>query len=1035
VSDSAPDRPGVEMPTAPFSVTLDSLTDDLLTDAGFRDPARARSLLRTLSGQGVTDDMVEQLLPGLMEALRACPDPDRALTSFHRWIESVTSRFTHVQLLIRHPAALRILLTVCGTSQLFADCLVRNPEYVEILANPGVRGGARSAGALYREASAFVDHIQRVELRLEALRRFKHREFLRIGVHDILGLAGMPATALEFSNLADACVQKCLEIAAVQLAERGASPAPPIAVIALGKLGGRELNYSSDIDLLFVSGDAASGGASMEQGHKLAELVVQNLSRTMQNGHLFRVDMRLRPEGRFGALVRTLDSYRAYYESWAEPWELQALLKARFVAGDPALGDAFSEMTAPFVYRRSVPPEFVEAIRANKRRMEKKAEVEGQARINVKVGVGGIRDIEFAVQLLQLQHGRSNPALRTSNTLDAIARLCQAGLLSPEQAHDLAEDYQFLRNVEHRLQLLYDLQTQSLPTDPEERRLLARRLGYPDADAFDADYARRTARVRAHASAVLYGEPGEGSSTGTSWRDLLDAIESTGARVRVASMLAERGFRDPNRAVQTLHAAVVGTAYGDPQPENREALLAFAGQLLEACARTGDPDAAFAGIELVADAAPNRSELYRSLSGAPDLLDRLCRLAAGAPESVRSLARHLEWMDLLVSEEIIDPEVKPVARFSAELQDRLALARTDTSFWDALAAYVQRERLRISARDLWGEIGPLQAARELSHLAQSVIQALLDRGRTAVLLPSDSREVAENLSRTAVIGLGKLGGCELGYGSDWDVLLVYEAPAASAHQPTRAFEAVNALAEWMLAALQQLRTRGAPVEMDFRLRPEGRFGQLARTPAEYRDYYLRQAHTWERQVLVKARPVAGCEETGRAYMRVAHECLYRQEPDEEMLNEIRAMKRRMETERLKPGQEHSDIKLGHGGMSDIEFTAQLWQLRVGARHPAVRCQPTVEALHALGAARAIPVPDAARLAEAYRFLTAVRNRMALLGVATDTLPDDPSRLRALAVSVGEGDTRQERAEERILRRLRHQMQDTRGVVERLFYSS
>lgn len=1026
---------------------LDSVTSEELTALGFADPTRAQRILVSLAGQGVTDDILEQLLPSLLPALAGSPDPDRALNNFERWSRAVTSRYTQFQFLLRHPAALEILLTVCGVSQYFADILIRNPEYFEILADPDLRGGerdVRQAAALYRNLSRFVDFLSNPDLKLEAMRRFKQRELLRIGARDILGLSDMPQTAREFSELADACVQKCYEIGLATLTQRyGEDAAIPFCVIGMGKLGGSELNYSSDIDLIFVCGDTPEGDAndgsdrsrrSMTFVLKLAEYIVNALSRNMQNGHLFRVDMRLRPEGRFGPLVRTLSSYRSYYESWAEPWEKQALLKARLIAGDTRLGESFQKLVAGYIYPRSVTADFVKAIRINKERVEKKAELENRTLTDVKIGLGGIRDIEFIAQLLQLELGGRFPLLRTTNTLEALSRLRQAGFLTSQEARELTEDYIFLRNVEHRLQILYDRQTQAIPTDPEERRLLARRMGYLDRESFDHDYRRRTHRVREHFESLFYGSRHEKSVTeADQWRSLLMNVETLEAREVILSRLASAGFQEPKRAYQFLKNLAYGGDYGMEDPEAREQFRLFGGHLIEACRITGDPDNALSGMEHFLHASPNRSQDYLSLTENEELLERLCRLAAGSLPLMQSLSRHPEWLDMLVSEEALEPTEKSREQSAEELKHRLKAVKSEKSFWDALALYIQRERLRIGARDIWGIADPQMTIHELSALADASIEAILNYAIQNAQSQGQSEATRSALESAAVIGLGKLGGREVGYGSDWDILIVYgdseeEETARERH------EAVNALAEFMLSASQALRTRGAPVEIDARLRPEGRFGALARSVLEYLKYYSRQSLTWERQVLVKARHVAGCHETAKRYLRGVHRILYAEPLSPDDRGEIIAMKRRIERERLKLEERFSDIKLGHGGMSDIEFTVQLCQLQAGSTFPQTRTTETLDALYALSEAGVIPKPDAARLAETYSFWTAIRNRLTLLGgLANDVLPADPRRLRALAIGLGAADMQEESAETLFKRRFEERMRETRAVIARLFY--
>lgn len=1007
-----------------MKILLENLTTVDMKALGFTDPSGGLDTLRSLAGQGVTDDIVETLLPSLFEALRESPDPDRALLNFERWTKAVTSRYTHFQYLQGHPAALLIFFNVCGVSQFFSDILIRNPEYFEILANPATRELGKSGEKLYTDLSGFVDGIQRTELKLEAMRRFRQREILRIGARDILGLANMPATAREFSFLATACVQKCVEIAHSELKERyKQDKQPAFIVIGMGKLGGMELNYSSDIDLMFACAD----DAPMEYCHRLAEKIVTYLSRETDNGRLFRVDMRLRPEGRFGALVRTLDSYRSYYESWAESWERQSLLKANPIAGDARLCEMWRQMVTPFVYRRSVTAEFVEDIRHNKERIEQKARIEGVEHTNVKIGYGGIRDIEFAVQLLQLELGGRFPLLRTPSTLEALARLRQKDLITKDQADELSEDYQFLRTVEHRLQILYEMQTQSLPLEPRERRLLARRLGYINTDAFDSDYKRRTERVHQHCQSLFYGVKRLGNNP-QSLNELLTNLDEPVALDAVVKFLKHAGFRDIERTLSNLRIAVFGGDYGRARPESQEAFLNIAPALISACARTGDPDTAMDAIESLALAMPNREQLYITLSEGDDLMDRLCRLGAGAPQLMQSLTRHLEWLDLLVSEDIEDPALKSADVMRQELADRVRLVKTDEAFWNVLALWIQRERLRIGARDLWGEINAVDACRELSNMADAALDTLLLKVYKSTLAKYPESE--EALKSVAIISLGKLGGEESGYGSDWDILFVTGDDLSTSHTP-----ALNLLAEALLSAGQQLKVRGAEVEIDARLRPEGRFGALTRSAVEYKRYYLQNALIWEKQVLIKARYAAGNKETAARYIQGVQDAIYSEPIQDNGIEEIRHMKRRIEAERLKPDETDTDIKLGHGGMSDIEFTAQLWQLRMGAKHSEVRVTGTVEALFALSACGAIRAPGATLLAKNYIICTQLRNRISLLGgVASPSLPSEVRRLRALAIGMGSTDNDMTLAEMHLKNNFLTRMKETRAVVEKLFYS-
>lgn len=1057
--------------------TADKLTPEELAAAGLTDVARARRLLVGLAGRGVTDEDVAPLLPHLLAALAASPDPDRALLNFVRWTEAIGNKTTHFRYLIGHPTALTIYLNVCGVSQYFSDILARNPEYFEIMANPGVRSGSRPADMMYRELSALVDCIAQPELKLEAMRRFRHREMLRIGVRDIMGISDMPTTAREFSSLADACIQKCYALAREDAAARltgskGDSPAAGLrfAVIALGKLGGAELNYSSDIDLVFVC-DLMPGSdedRAMRLAMAIAEATVNYLSKEMQNGHLFRVDMRLRPEGRFGALVRTLASYQSYYENWAETWERQAMIKARPVAGDAQLGQEFLRVVAPHAFPRRMSHQIIGDIRENKRRIERLQKAKGGP-MDVKLGTGGIRDIEFTVQFLQMERGAHDPLLRTPNTLQAIARLRQARALGAADARRLTDAYVFLRNVEHRLQLLYDHQTEKLPATERDIGLLARRLGLADADEFRRTLSLHTSAVReihlrlfwrdespddlpaSAAPAVADHDPGIAErrpaveTSPFSGEDLLielTALNDNEVDIKLQARLAAEGFREPEKSVAVLRSALYGTSYGREAPEAETSFLRLAPALLEACARVGDPDAALAGFDLLSQSNPNRAEWYGALQAAPEVLHRLVRLASGSRSLIQSLARNPAWLDLLFSEEMLDPDAKLREVTALELAGRIPRTARETDIedaahWDAVAQYAHRERLRIGARDIWGEATPATIALELTSLAEALVEVVLHRCciETAHRADLDPAEVERSM---AVIGFGKLGGRELSYTSDLDIAFVCDDSVFELgdepNSRSARYAVMNEIAEMTLSCARLLHARNLPFVLDARLRPGGRFGPLVQSVSQYRAYYADEADTWERQVLIKARHIAGSPDVGSQYMDVVRNAVYGQPISDADADEIRAMKRRIESERLRPEERHTNLKLGLGGLSDIEFTAQFWQMRCGHQHESVRVPGTVEALNALASAGALPMPDAARLMDTYMALSSVRNRLALLtGQPIDVFPRDQRRARALAIELGTTDGPDGTAEDALRATVAGRMEETRRIVERLFY--
>lgn len=938
----------------------EELNPDALALLGFSDPTRACRLLQDMAGHNVPDSVFDAVLPSLTAAMAECADPDRAAANLARWADAVGSRLAAYRFLAANPLAARILVTVLAASQFFADLLVSNPENLEALTNPALRSRPRDTAAFLQDMERRVTIAKTPNARRDALRRVKGPEILRIGVRDLLGDAPVPVIVREISDFADACVQMALTICR----EEHGGPSPAFAVIAMGKLGGQELNYSSDIDLIYVHGDDEDAGTCI----KLGEAVRDTLAKAATAGYVFRVDLRLRPEGRFGPISRSLSSCRAYYESWAEPWERQALIKARFVAGDGDVGAKFIAMTQEFVYQHRIEESVVQSIRHNKRRLEQKIAGADEAEINVKEGVGGIRDVEFLIQLMQLLAGGAHPSVRTGSTLVALDSLAAIGLLTEEERDVLRESYLFLRTVEHRLQLLDDRAVRCLPRGQRALNALGRTLAYLDGAAFEKAYRAHTHRVHALFTRLFYQESGEEVGETTSIGEWVLAPDDTRAQEALRAALAGQGFRDADAALQLLRRAVAGSEYGGISPEARESFARLAGPLIAAAAATDAPDAALNGIDSLALAAPSRAALYRTLEETPGLLPRLCLLAADAPALWQTLLVHLEFFDLLADEEI--------------MAEPLASSPTPAATSAVLAARSLRQRLHTGARDVWGLSDTEATLSAVSHAAE---RALADGIALA------RRETGWD-GRFAVIGMGKLGGGELGYGSDLDVLYVAD--------PTELAYATR-LAERLQTILSRdLAQHGFRYEVDARLRPDGRKGTLVLDVATYGRYYAASAATWERQALLRARPVAGDDALGRDFSLLVEQFVFGRGLAKAETDEIRALKRRIETERLK---NPHDLKLAHGGMADIEWTTQLFQLRFGHAQKRLRKPGTLHALRALRDEARMTQADWETLSDTYVRLSQLRNRLFLRsGVSIDappTLPEDLSAVMAEARAV------------------------------------
>ena len=976
-----------ESPLAAF----DDLTVDNLAALGFDDPGHACHILRDMAGHNVSDTAFEAMLRVVSRVLARSADPDRAVANLGRWADAAGNRASAYALLSNHPHTAEMLLTIFAASQFLANQLINTPEYLEILTNPRIRDRERGPEKLWDDLNRRVSIMKTPNARRDALRRFKPPEILRIGARDLLGYADHESTTRAISDFADASLRMALQICADEIGV----DSPPFAIIAMGKHGGREVNYSSDIDLIFVHGDAVEKnltptlsserrGSTTFNPIKLAEAVRDTMARPTDAGFVFRVDLRLRPEGRFGPISRSIESCRAYYESWAEPWERQALIKARFVAGDPGVGRAFVEIAEAFAYRSRVEETFVDAIRQNKRRIEDKVAAAGETETNVKEGHGGIRDIEFTVQLLQLVAGGKNPALRTPNTPEAIDRLEAAGLLSEDEAGTLLTSYIFLRDVEHRLQLMDEQPIRNLPTDPHELDKFGRRLGYKNGADFMGANRSHTARVHNLLQRLFYGR----SPVQSTRHRLVDSVlSSSGPKTdkAVLTELTELGYADPKNALAIIRRDFFGTEYGEIHPDARAAFVEVADDLVSAAAGTVDPDAALRGIDALAVAVPSRFALYRTLHESHGLLPRLAQLAAESPHLWQSLIQHQELLDLLADDEAID----------GRLNSKFHIPNSPPS----LAQWIVRARLRTGARDIWGLATVDDTLHDVTVIGETILAAALsivtEPGEGSSLAPSPFQgegwgEVPKG-SGFAIIGMGKLGGAELGYSSDYDVLYVAE--------DGRVGEAVETAKRVQQFLKSGLAPYGLSIEVDARLRPDGRKGGMALDVASYRKYWAESALTWERQAHLKARFVAGDPVLGKAFVDAAREFVYGTPLSDEQTEEIQSMKRRIEKERA-----HSagDLKLGHGGMSDIEWICQLLQLRFGHKRPGLRSTSTLAALKALRDDVRITQADWDILDSTYRALTSTRNRAFLkAGVSVDTPSPFPEDLRSMMASTRE----------------------------------
>lgn len=996
-----------------------------LARLGFADPPRAEHLLADPALAGLIDPLDDLFSDGLPDALGAVADPDLALLSLVRLMESLRAsaprrrdiesgaeaQVSGLVAALRHrgPARDR-LLAVLGASTALGDHLVAHPEHWRSVAEARPRTPDERIHDLVEAVRAAGEHTA-----YDALRIGYRRQLLGIAALDLTSgdpELALPEAAAALADLAEAALEAALVIARAEMGEQ--AELCDFAVIGMGKTGGRELNYVSDVDVIFVAEprEGVEEASAIAAATGLATHLMRACSTSTGQGTLWPVDAALRPEGKNGPLVRTIDSHRAYYERWAKTWEFQALLKARPVAGDRALGDAYIAAVNPLVWGAASRDNFVEDVQAMRRRVEQHVPA-GEAERQLKLGPGGLRDVEFSVQLLQLVHGRSDDALRSGTTLEALDALARGGYVGREDAATLDASYRLLRTLEHRIQLFRLRRTHLMPTTDTDLRRLGRALGHRSdaAKAVVAQWQQQAREVRRIHERLFY-------------RPLLAAVarlSSTDARLApeaAKERLAALGFRDPGGAMRHLEALTAGVSR---RAAIQRTLLPV---MLGWFADEADPDGGLLAFRKVSEELGSTHWYLRLLrdegSAAERLAHTLARsryaadLLVGAPDSVAMLGD--------------SGGLTPSSREDLVRRMTAAAGRQDDADKAVRAARsIRRQELfRIAVADLSGSLDLAGVGEALTDVTAALVETALQVAQRTV-----EERHGPLSTRLLVVGMGRLGGGEVAYGSDADVLFVHD-PVDGADEATAQEQALETVQE-----LRRLLAAAGPdpqLGLDADLRPEGKSGPLVRSLASYRAYYSRWSLTWESQALLRAAPLAGDLELGARFVELIDPLRWpRDGLTDQQVREIRTLKARMEAERLPRGADpKSHFKLGRGGLSDVEWTVQLVQMRHARAVPTLRTTSTLPALDAAETAGLIAADHAAALRDAWSFASRLRNASVLYrGKAVDSVPSDLRVADGVSRILGREPGSGAHLAEDYLRIARH----ARSVTEFNFYGS
>ncbi len=1036
---------------------------------GFRDPSRARQALNKIPPEfaGVKTDA--------LSAFADSCDPDTAAALFERWLDAGG-------LLIadgNEGQFLKLLAMLFAGTPALSEYFIRFPDRPRIVLEPVLRRQVTGGTAWRNQLDERMKLALTPAQQISTLRRVRVESMLQIAALDLTGISPVTDTVRALSDLADACIESALRYAAGRVrAGRSSRRVAPVhldeshddsnsgqrfVVFALGKLGGRELNYSSDIDLVFAyqrrPEDAGEISASVQYFTALAEELIAALDKVTEDGRVYRVDMRLRPHGSAGALVRSVDETLNYFQTEGRTWERQAWLKARPVAGDKPVGVEFLDQLTPFIFRRYLSLDAISDMKALKRQIE----LSGQRRggDEVKLGKGGIRDIEFAVQFMQLLHGSEYPKVRLTNTLRALDELRREGLLDDREGEFLAQAYMFLRNVEHRLQLHGDQQVHWLPNDPVIRRRVALSMRFTDhggrpampahslsqesmartanstgrssalypsvltgtaQEAFDADLQRHSNVTRNIFQRLFANLFPENQGAEAELSDLLLAPETD--LVRISNLLPHFGFLQAEASARELVELSREPLALMAPSRTRKFFASLAPALLKALVSTGEPDDALRRFSRIAGSLGAKAVFYQMLHDNPWLLRMTVDLAAWSEYLTDILVANPGLFD-----ELVDALRTEQSKSAATMAGELSRITSGGDITDTLRAYRSGELLRIGVRDLLHSASLEQTQFELSDLAECLLRVQVQHATRE--LKTARGEVLNPAGKPvgyAVLALGKFGGREMNYGSDLDVIYFYGEDG----QTASGLPAVSYFAELsqsLSRAMARRTTLGTLYELDARLRPNGNKGPLALSLEDFKKYWKEgQLADWERLALTRARFVAGDEGVGERALHLIRTAVYSPLKDTRALSkEVVNMRRRLEETA-----EEGDLKRGRGGIMDIEFIVQYLQLIHGPAFPPLRQANTEVALKQLETFKKIDEADGRALLQAYEFLRRIENRVRVVhGLSSHKLPNTPSALRKLALRAGFVDSAEGPAEMQLQSEFARHTHDSRRVFEKV----
>ncbi len=911
-----------------------------------------------------------------------------------------------LQRALENPEARRLFLITAAGSRFLTSILSRQPQLISRVFLEREVNLRKNRSQKEEDLRSQLPALNRPADFDKMLRVYKEQEFLRIGVRDLAEIADERETMIELSDLAAACIQIAIEYHFSLLTARHGNPQDSaetgFAVIAMGKLSGLELNFSSDIDLIYLRApeegytqgpDKITAAGFYEA---LARAVSKSLSQVTEDGFVFRVDLRLRPEGDKGELVPSVNNALDYYMGWGRTWERAALMKAVPIAGDTKVGAEFIKELEPFIYRKYLDYSTLEEMRTMKVQIE--TQLKKKPGINIKLGQGGIREIEFFVQALQLINAGRTPRVRSASTLEGLDLLRQTNIIEKSTADQLKEAYLFFRKTEHRIQINHQLQTHELPKSPEDQEELARRMGYKNGAlaSFLADLEKHRKIVEELFSSMFYHvNDGPEDKLSPQTRKIIDNIEDESI---AQGLLEESGFTDPVNSRRILKSLLVPDSRQPLSDKAKRLLERLAPLFLEELVKAPEPDRALVALAAYLESLHSHSAYFSTLLENPPTIGFIAKILGESRFFTDLLIRHPQSIDSLIAKGA-QSYSKDKNTLASELDERLAYTEDFEDELDVLRRFKNEEMLVIGVHHLTGEIDSPTARRRMSDLAEVCLQGAVDIALREMRKKYGYSEVFDSLP-FVVLGMGKFGGAEMSYLSDLDVIFIYSPPEEyigkfSSH------EWFSRFAGRILSILSLPTAEGVAWAIDTRLRPSGNKGPLVSSIDSFREYHNTSSQLWEKQALIKARPITGPERLTDAVDGIISDCIRNTTITETERSEIDRLRKRMESEIAMEDTQHVDVKTGHGGLIDVEFLTQALILTHADKHPEVMVKNTLKSLTALRDAGLLNEEWFEALDAGYRFLTNLEDRLRIMeNKSIDRMPLSGDKFRALAKRLG-----------------------------------